>query len=78
MQVSKPSSKDNHRKSSLCYVADSQESGSVDVHWTTHKPRGLSQKDMMMAEYCEQQAGLIGTVDPSEAQKCIPPKESSK
>ena len=49
-----------------------QQKGSVDVHWTTHHPRGLSQKDTFMAKYCDEQAGLIGTVNTTEAQKCGP------
>lgn len=48
------------------------QTGFVDVHWTTHHPRGLSNKDTFMARYCDEQARLIGTVDESEAQKCRP------
>ncbi|OJJ80547.1 4a-hydroxytetrahydrobiopterin dehydratase [Aspergillus glaucus CBS 516.65] len=44
--------------------------GSVDVHWTTHNPRGLSQKDVTLAEHCENGADLIGAVKQSEGQKC--------
>ncbi|KAH8688855.1 putative MFS monocarboxylate transporter [Talaromyces proteolyticus] len=46
-------------------------SGSVHVHWTTHVPRGLSEKDIQMAQYCDQQAGQIGTVSQAEANKCV-------
>ncbi|KKA16994.1 Pterin-4-alpha-carbinolamine dehydratase family protein [Rasamsonia emersonii CBS 393.64] len=46
--------------------------GSVQVHWTTHHPRGLTDKDIYMAQYCDEQARLIGTVDRSEANKCGP------
>ena len=53
-----------------------QQTGSVDVHWTTHHPRGLSDKDTFMARYCDEQARLVGTVDESEAQKCGPPSSS--
>ncbi|ODM16085.1 hypothetical protein SI65_08519 [Aspergillus cristatus] len=44
--------------------------GSVDVHWTTHNPRGLSQKDVTLAEHCENGADLIGAVKQGEGQKC--------
>jgi 4a-hydroxytetrahydrobiopterin dehydratase len=50
-----------------------QETGSVSVLWTTHHPRGLSSKDTFMARFCDEQAGLIGDVDKSQAQKCGPP-----
>ncbi|KAM0798045.1 pterin-4-alpha-carbinolamine dehydratase family protein [Usnea florida] len=51
--------------------------GSVNVHWTTHQTRGLSQKDTFMANYCDEQASLIGTVNTTEAQKCGPPSSSN-
>lgn len=51
--------------------------GSVDVHWTTHQPRGLSSKDTFMAKYCDEQASLIGTVNTTEAQKCGPSSSSN-
>ncbi|KAE8547993.1 hypothetical protein TMatcc_009826 [Talaromyces marneffei ATCC 18224] len=47
-------------------------SGSVRIHWTTHVPRGLTQKDIDMAQYCDQQAALIGTVPQVDANKCKP------
>ena len=53
-----------------------QQTGSIDVHWTTHHPRGLSDKDTFMARYCDEQARLVGTVDKREAQKCDPPSSS--
>ncbi|KAK8251955.1 pterin-4-alpha-carbinolamine dehydratase family protein [Phyllosticta capitalensis] len=43
---------------------------SVEVHWTTHVPRGLSSKDIDMARYCEEQATEIGTVDKGQGQNC--------
>ncbi|KAJ5123853.1 Pterin-4-alpha-carbinolamine dehydratase family protein [Penicillium bovifimosum] len=46
--------------------------GSVDVHWTTHRPRGFSQKDVAMAQHCDQGAGLMGAVDPGQGLKCGP------
>jgi len=55
------------REPGLCSF---QQTGSVYVHWTTHHPRGLSEKDTLMARYCDEQARLIGTVEESEAQKC--------
>ncbi|KAL1995399.1 hypothetical protein VTN49DRAFT_1586 [Thermomyces lanuginosus] len=51
--------------------------GSVQVHWTTHFPRGLSEKDIQMAQYCDEQARLIGTVDPAESNRCGPEKKQS-
>ena len=54
-----------------------QKTGSVDVHWTTHHPRGLSHKDTFMAKYCDEQASLIGTVNTTEAQKCGPSSSSN-
>ncbi|KAJ4322101.1 hypothetical protein N0V94_002569 [Neodidymelliopsis sp. IMI 364377] len=32
----------------------------VTVEWTTHKPEGLSIKDVEMAEFCDKTAGEIG------------------
>jgi 4a-hydroxytetrahydrobiopterin dehydratase len=32
----------------------------VTVEWTTHKPEGLSVKDVDMAEFCDQTATEIG------------------
>ncbi|PTU19514.1 hypothetical protein P175DRAFT_0503050 [Aspergillus ochraceoroseus IBT 24754] len=46
--------------------------GSVDVHWTTHHPRGLTDKDISMAEYCEQAAQLMGAVEEGQGKKCGP------
>ncbi|KAL5051467.1 hypothetical protein BDW71DRAFT_202645 [Aspergillus fruticulosus] len=46
--------------------------GSVDVHWTTHHPRGLTDKDISMAHFCEQAAELMGAVQEGQGQKCGP------
>ncbi|CBF69801.1 hypothetical protein AN6276.2 [Aspergillus nidulans FGSC A4] len=46
--------------------------GSVDVHWTTHHPRGLTDKDISMAQFCEQAAELMGAVQEGQGQKCGP------
>ncbi|KAF2015098.1 transcriptional coactivator/pterin dehydratase [Aaosphaeria arxii CBS 175.79] len=46
--------------------------GSIDVHWITHSPPGLSHKDPKMAMYCDEQARHIGTTEPSQARKCGP------
>ncbi|KAJ6030833.1 uncharacterized protein N7446_000100 [Penicillium canescens] len=43
--------------------------GSVDVHWTTHRPRGFTSKDVALARHCEQGAGLMA-VDPSQGLNC--------
>jgi 4a-hydroxytetrahydrobiopterin dehydratase len=32
----------------------------VTIEWTTHKPEGLSIKDVEMAEFCNQKAAEIG------------------
>jgi 4a-hydroxytetrahydrobiopterin dehydratase len=49
-----------------------QRIGSVDVHWTTHHPRGLTDKDISMAQFCEQAAELMGAVQEGQGQKCGP------
>ncbi|KAL3462918.1 transcriptional coactivator/pterin dehydratase [Aspergillus heterothallicus] len=46
--------------------------GSVDVHWTTHHPRGLTDKDTSMAQYCDQAADLVGAVEQGHGLKCGP------
>ncbi|KAL4780800.1 transcriptional coactivator/pterin dehydratase [Aspergillus varians] len=46
--------------------------GSVDVHWTTHNPRGLTDKDVSMAQFCEQASELMGAVQEGQGQKCGP------
>lgn len=35
--------------------------GSVYVYWTTHRPRGLSEKDVSMAEFTENIAADMGS-----------------
>ncbi|KAJ5223862.1 transcriptional coactivator/pterin dehydratase [Penicillium chermesinum] len=44
--------------------------GSVDVHWTTHQPRGLTHKDVSMAQHCDKGANVIGAVEAGQGQKC--------
>ncbi|PLB40230.1 4a-hydroxytetrahydrobiopterin dehydratase [Aspergillus candidus] len=44
--------------------------GSVDVHWTTHHPRGLTEKDIGMARVCEDAAELMGVVEEGRGKKC--------
>lgn len=39
---------------------------SVFYHWTTHKPRGLSSKDIHMARLCDDKANLLGHSTGSE------------
>ncbi|KAL4933451.1 4a-hydroxytetrahydrobiopterin dehydratase [Aspergillus undulatus] len=46
--------------------------GSVDVHWTTHHPRGLTDNDISMAQFCEQAAELFGSVQEGQGLKCGP------
>ena len=46
--------------------------GSVDIHWTTHHPRGLTDKDISLAQFCEQAAELMGAVQEGQGLKCGP------
>jgi len=61
------------------------------IRWTTHSPPGLSEKDVQMARYCDEQAEICGEVESevSEVGKeladrvateggecCIPKKQS--
>ncbi|KAL4968506.1 4a-hydroxytetrahydrobiopterin dehydratase [Aspergillus stella-maris] len=46
--------------------------GSVDIHWTTHNPRGLTDKDISLAQFCEQAAELMGAVQEGQGLKCGP------
>ncbi|KAJ5175828.1 uncharacterized protein N7482_001705 [Penicillium canariense] len=46
--------------------------GSVDVHWTTHRPRGLTHKDITMARHCDNGAGLMGAVESGQGLTCGP------
>ncbi|KAJ5666655.1 Transcriptional coactivator/pterin dehydratase [Penicillium macrosclerotiorum] len=46
--------------------------GSVDVHWTTHRPRGLTHKDIALARHCDNGAGLMGVVEAGQGLKCGP------
>jgi len=44
------------------------------IRWTTHSPPGLSEKDVLMARYCDEQAEVCGeqqveAVEPVEAVK---------
>ena len=36
----------------------------VTVEWTTHRPEGLSIKDVEMAEFCDKIASEIGLKEP--------------
>jgi len=38
-------------------------SRTLTVQWTTHIPRGISNKDTSMAKYCDEEAKSIGTVE---------------
>ncbi|PYI24668.1 transcriptional coactivator/pterin dehydratase [Aspergillus violaceofuscus CBS 115571] len=44
--------------------------GSVDIHWTTHHPRGLTGKDVDMAQHCDEAAELMGAVEAGQGRKC--------
>lgn len=43
---------------------------SVHIHWTTHKPRGLSEKDTKMATLTDAEANAIGQVEQQDAKSC--------
>ncbi|KAJ5609751.1 hypothetical protein N7528_010318 [Penicillium herquei] len=47
---------------------------SATFDWTSHSPRGLSEKDVTMAKYCEEQAREIGDVKAQDAPSCQGPK----
>ncbi|KAJ5735470.1 uncharacterized protein N7483_000595 [Penicillium malachiteum] len=47
---------------------------SATFEWTTHSPQGLSEKDVIMAKYCEEQAKEIGDVKAQDAPSCQGPK----
>ncbi|GAQ35107.1 hypothetical protein AtubIFM55763_010253 [Aspergillus tubingensis] len=49
--------------------------GSVDIHWTTHHPRGLSEKDLEMAQHCDEAAELMGSVEQGQGKKCAPGRD---
>lgn len=38
----------------------------VSIEWTTHRPRGLSEKDVLMAEFCDRVAGEVGVMPRQE------------
>jgi 4a-hydroxytetrahydrobiopterin dehydratase len=38
----------------------------VFVRWTTHKPKGLSEKDIAMAMFCDEHAAELGEVVPED------------
>lgn len=42
----------------------------LTVCWTTHKPPGLSEKDISMADFSDEWAKKIGAVAPTEAPRC--------
>lgn len=33
------------------------------MRWTTHVPRGLTERDVLMAEYCDVVAGRLGETE---------------
>ncbi|KAJ6021853.1 hypothetical protein N7540_007357 [Penicillium herquei] len=47
---------------------------SATFEWTSHSPQGLSEKDVIMAKYCEEQAREIGDVKAEDAPSCQGPK----
>ncbi|KAJ5709268.1 hypothetical protein N7493_010602 [Penicillium malachiteum] len=47
---------------------------SATFEWTSYSPPGLSEKDVIMAKYCEEQAREIGDVKAQDAPSCHGPK----
>ncbi|KAI9887636.1 MAG: hypothetical protein M1823_000500 [Watsoniomyces obsoletus] len=37
----------------------------VFIRWTTHRPRGMSRKDLHMAQFCDEQAREMEEVKPT-------------
>jgi 4a-hydroxytetrahydrobiopterin dehydratase len=33
------------------------------IRWTTHSPSGLSEKDVVMARFCDEQAAICGELE---------------
>ncbi|KAJ6126186.1 Transcriptional coactivator/pterin dehydratase [Penicillium samsonianum] len=44
--------------------------GTVYVHWTTHRPLGLTLKDISMARFCDDGAELMGAVECGQGLNC--------
>jgi len=42
----------------------------LTVCWTTHNPHGLSDKDILMAKYSDEQAECLGAVAADKAIRC--------
>ncbi|KAG0650283.1 Pterin-4-alpha-carbinolamine deHydratase [Hyphodiscus hymeniophilus] len=38
------------------------------IRWTTHSPPGLSEKDVLMARFCDEQASILGEVGSEESE----------
>jgi hypothetical protein len=47
-----------------------QQFSMVKLRWTTHKPRGLSSKDMIMAGKCDDWTDKLGVVAACDAPHC--------
>lgn len=41
------------------------------IRWTTHSPPGLSEKDVAMARYCDEQARACGEVEGDSAGSAV-------
>lgn len=79
-QISKPSSyydlRETLPRSCNDKLTNLQTMSTLKVIWTTHKPPGLSDKDIQMANYCDEQASYIRIVEPSDAPRCGPAPSS--
>lgn len=41
------------------------------IRWTTHSPSGLSSKDVLMAQFCDDMALNLGIVEETSSEKKI-------
>ena len=46
----------------MTYHGEKKTYGTVKIHWTTHRPHGLSEKDTQMAKYCDEEADKLSAV----------------
>lgn len=50
----------------------------VVVRWTTHRPRGISSKDIHMAKFCDRTAAELGEIPISEKKDFSQPSEGTQ
>jgi 4a-hydroxytetrahydrobiopterin dehydratase len=44
---------------------------SITYSWTTHRPRGLSEKDTLMARFCDEVVSELGAVVEGDVRHCV-------